>query len=72
MRIIPLRGAGTALLKCPIPACGLVYLPTALAQQGCCPGCGHDRLVQLASTPDHALEPARFEPPTAATGQARR
>ncbi|MFF4948639.1 hypothetical protein ACWC2K_34545 [Streptomyces chattanoogensis] len=47
MRITPLRGAGATLLKCPAPACGLTCRPTALAAQGHCPGCGHDRLIRL-------------------------
>ncbi|ARF58060.1 hypothetical protein B1H19_31235 [Streptomyces gilvosporeus] len=47
MRISPLRGAGTVVLKCPVPACGLTCRPTALAAHGHCPGCGHDRLIRL-------------------------
>ncbi len=47
MRITPLRGAGAVLLKCPDPACGLTCRPTALAAQGRCPACGHDRMIRL-------------------------
>ncbi|WP_411142795.1 hypothetical protein [Streptomyces sp. x-80] len=50
MRITPLRGTGAALLKCPDPTCGLTCRPTALAAQGRCPGCGHDRLIRLDFT----------------------
>ncbi|WP_369355069.1 hypothetical protein [Streptomyces sp. cg2] len=45
MRIAPLRGAGATLLKC--PACGLTCHAAALAAQGHCPGCGHERVIRL-------------------------
>ncbi|AVZ74280.1 hypothetical protein SLUN_21075 [Streptomyces lunaelactis] len=44
MRIPRLRG-GSALLKC--PACRLKCLPAAVAQDGSCPRCGHQRLLSM-------------------------
>jgi len=46
VRIIPLRGAGVAWLKC--PACRLKCRPTAVGPDGQCPRCGEARMLKLS------------------------